>query len=69
MQVEMLLGMAMLGRAVVEILLLGFGVGVLAFALTRLIELTPDLTRTVRSGQALLTGRWQERRSRIAVVQ
>jgi hypothetical protein len=65
MQVETLLGMAMLGRAVVEILALGFGLGLLGFGLRRL----PDFARTVCSGQALLTGRWQERWSKIAFVQ
>ena len=68
MQVEILLGMTM-GRALVELLLLGFALGLLCFALTRAGELAADFTRTVRLGQALLTGRWQERRSRIALVQ
>jgi hypothetical protein len=68
MQVEILLGMTMLGRTVVELLLLGFGLGLLGFALTRAAELAADF-RTVWQGQALLTGRWQERRSRIAFVQ
>ncbi len=69
MQVEILLGMTMLGRAVVELLLLGFGLGLLGFALARAVELTADFARTARSGQALLTGRWQESGSRIVVVQ
>jgi hypothetical protein len=73
MQLETLLGMAMLGRAVVEILALGFGLGLLAFGLRRLAELRQPLAaefaRTVRLGQMLLTGRWQERRSKIAFVQ
>jgi hypothetical protein len=65
MQVETLLGMAMLGRAVVEFLALGFGLGLLGFGLRRL----PDFARTVRSRQGLLTGRWQERRSKVVFVQ
>jgi len=69
MQVEILLGMTMLGRTVVELLLLGFGLGLLGFALTRAVERTADFTRTVRLAQALLTGRWQESRRRIALVQ
>jgi hypothetical protein len=84
MQVETLLGMAMLGRAVVEILALGFGLGLLGFGLRRLAEprreesrpdarlrqpLGADFARTVRPRQALLTGRWQEGRSKIAFVQ
>ena len=73
MQVETLLGMARLGRAVVEILALGFGLGLLAFGLRRLAELrqpfVAEFARTVRLGQMLLTGRWQELRSRIAFVQ
>jgi hypothetical protein len=69
MQVEILLGMTMLGRSVIELLLLGFGLGLLGFVLTRAAERTADFTRTVRLGRALLTGRWQESRSRIALVQ
>jgi hypothetical protein len=71
MEFETLLGMAMLGRAVVEILALGFGLGLLAFGLRRLAEvpqlLAADFERTVRLGQMLLTVRWQERRSTIAL--
>ena len=69
MQAEIPLEMTMLARTVVELLLLGFGLGLLGFALTRAVERTADFTRTVRLAQALLTGRWQESRRRIALVQ
>ena len=73
MQVEMMFEMGMLGRAVVEFLALGLGLGLLGFGLRRCAELrqplAADFARAVRSGQMLLTGRWQERRSRIAFVQ
>jgi hypothetical protein len=73
MQVETLLEMRMLARAVVEFVALGFGMGLLCFGLRRIVELrqqlAADFARTVRSGQMLLTARWQERRSRIVFVQ
>ena len=72
MQVEMVFEIGMLGRAVVEFLVLGFGLGLLGFGLRRLAELPQplaDFARRLRWRQTLLTGRWQERRSRIAFVQ
>ena len=69
MQVETLLGMAMLGRAVVEILALGFGLGLLGFGLRRLAELRHPLAADFARTMRLLTVRWQERRSRMAFVQ
>jgi hypothetical protein len=73
MQIETMLEIGMLGRAVVEFLVLGFGLGLLGFGLRRLAELRQPLAaefaRALRLGQTLLTGRWQECRSRIAFVQ
>lgn len=72
MQGDAMLEMAVLGRVVVEFVGLGFGLGLLGFGLRGLAELPQslaDFARTLRLRQTLLTGRWQEVRSRIAFVQ
>ena len=63
MQVEILLGITTLGRAVVEFVALGFGLGLLGFALKQLVAQLGETSRIATAGATMITGE----RARVAV--